>query len=110
MRRIAIALCLILAAGAVTYFSQVEEVGAAPPFEVETYFFSDPGLTNEIGWRWRGCSGPAIMEGSFSQHKLIYKGDACGSGSGFACYICYNSSGRVSCSLTNAEFAGFPEC
>ena len=120
MRRLVIALALVAGASAAIYFSPANEVGASPAFEVETFFFADPGMTQEIGWRFRGCTGPLLTEGSTGSYRLIYTGDPCSSGSGGgACYVCYAPvdpnqgpvpTHRVTCSLMNAEFAGYPEC
>ena len=120
MRRLVFALALVVGGGAAIYFfSPVDEVGAAPAFEVETFFFSDPGMTQEIGWRFRGCTGPLLTEGSTSSYRLTYRGDPCSTSTGGACYICYAPvdpnqgpvpTHRVTCSLMNAEFAGYPEC
>lgn len=119
MRRLVIALALVLGVAAVLYFSPTDEVGAVPPREIETYFYSDASMDTEVGWRFRGCSGPVIMEGSFSDHRTIYPGDPCGSGNtGYGCYACYGpdpsnppATMQVTCpALYQAEYAGFPAC
>jgi hypothetical protein len=110
MRRFFVLAAALLIGGAVIYFGHVGEADAAPAFEVETYFYSDSGMTNEVGWSYRPCNGPRITEGPTTAFRRSIQGEKCSSGYGTDCVTCLvNGWGRVPCPYS-AEFQGYPAC
>lgn len=68
--------CLAAVAG----FFVGGEALALPPNEVETYFYSDSSMTQQVGWKLLMCDGSRYQEGTTSEHRVVYS-TSCGSAS-----------------------------
>lgn len=69
---LALSAAAALGAGVFSMTSQ-----AALPYMVETYYFSDAAHTNEVGYRFRSCSGTSSGYGTVTIYKEVYR-EPCG--------------------------------
>ena len=88
---------------------------ASPPFETETWFYSDDTLTTEVGYRLVPCTGSIHREGEMSSYSVHYRGESCSGGIGNNCVACYgfNDIGekdQLACPLHVLMYFGVSEC
>ena len=59
--------------GVVAALAVAATVYALPASEVETVYFSDAALTNEVGYRFLSCSGGTYREGTTSRYYARFQ-------------------------------------
>lgn len=120
MKRIMLIGLAVIGVAPAAYFfgGPAKPVSAAPAFESETWYYADPEMTNEVGYRYVSCNSGNITQGSPGPNRRVFRGEQCSTGYYENCLICWITrwdpeeeewvGERVSCA--SVGFDEFPDC